>query len=170
MSFKIRRETVVEYPEIYNLIETAFKTAKVSDGDEQDFTDRLRSGGNYIPQLALVAEADNRLIGHIMFTKTYVTRSDGSRFDTLLVAPLSVLQEYRGQGIGAALMKEGLRLAKEMGYKTAFLCGDPDYYSRRGYKPTHLYGIHHESIPDEYVMVYELEPDSLKGVAGIINM
>lgn len=163
---QIRETTSDDLRDITEVEKLAFGYDK-----EAELTMGLLADNTAEPRVSLLAFYKGEAIGHILFTKTYVTRSDGSsRFDTLLVAPLSVLQEYWGQGIGSALMKEGLRLAKEMGYKTAFLCGDPNYYSRLGYKPTHLYGIHHESIPDEYVMVYELEPDSLKGVAGIINM
>lgn len=170
MSYKIRQETVADREVIYKLVETAFKTAKVSDGDEQNFTMRLWNGENHIPQLGLVAEEDGKLIGHIMFTHTYVTNPDGSRFNTLLVAPLSVLLEYRSQGVGSALVQEGIKIAKAMGYDSAFLCGDPDYYKKFGYRPTHLYGISHENIPSEYVMAIELTENSLNGVTGVINM
>lgn len=170
MNFVIRQEAKSDYSIIYDLIKTAFRTAKVSDGTEQDFADALRGGGNYIPELALVAEVKNQIVGHIMFTKTYVTMSGGSRYNTLLVAPLVVDLAYRGQGIGSALIREGLRLSQEMGYESAFLCGDPEYYQRFDFKPTHLYGIQHESIPAQYVMARELLHGCLSGVTGMINM
>ena len=65
-SFTVRQEREAEFPAIYELIRTAFATAEVSDGDEQDFANRLRIHGNYIPELALVAECQGKLIGHIM--------------------------------------------------------------------------------------------------------
>ena len=105
-----------------------------------------------------------------MFTKTYVTLPDGSKHDTLMVAPLSVLIEYRKMGIGSALMKEGFRIAERMDYTTAFLLGDPDYYRRFGYKLTQLYGIHHESFPAEYLMAKEIVPGALEGITGVIHM
>lgn len=169
-NFLIRQTTAADYSTVYNLIETAFKTAEHTDGDEQDFAVNLREGINYIPELDLVAELDGQLIGHIMLTKIYVTKPDGSKYDTLMVAPLSVLLEYRSFGVGSALMKEGLRLAAEMGYGSAFLLGDPNYYQRFGYKPTHLYNINHESFPAEYLMVKELIPGTLDGVTGVVVM
>jgi putative acetyltransferase len=39
----IREEQPQEYRAIYELVKTAFKTARVSDGKEQDFVNRLRS-------------------------------------------------------------------------------------------------------------------------------
>lgn len=169
-NFIVRQITEADFSPVYNLIKTAFETAEHRDGDEQDFAVNLRNGANYIPQLDLVAQLNGELIGHIMFTKTYVTQPDGSKYNTLLVAPLAVLLEYRHLGAGSALMARGLELAKSMGYQAAFLCGDPNYYQRLGYQPTHLYGIHHESIPDNYVMVCELVPACLTKVTGIVNM
>lgn len=166
--FIIRPTTPADYDTVYDLIKTAFLEAEHRDGDEQDFAVRLREGENYIPSLDLVAECDATTAGHIMFTKTYVTRPDGSRYDTLLVAPLSVLPPYQRTGAGSALMREGLRIAAEMGYGAAFLVGDPAYYRRFGYRLTSHYGIAHESLPAEYVQVIELSPGALKGVTGIV--
>lgn len=168
--FSIRQITKADYSTVYNLIKTAFETAEHKDGDEQDFAVYLRDGENYIPELDLVAELDEQLMGHIMFTKTYVTKPDGSKHNTLLVAPLSVLLEYRNMGVGSALMEEGLRIAAAMGYDTAFLIGDPVYYKKFGYKQSHLYGINHENLPAEYVMVKEIVSDILNGITGIVTM
>ena len=44
----------------------------MADGDEYDFVSQLRVSGNYIPDLAFVAEDDGKLVGHIMLTRTYV--------------------------------------------------------------------------------------------------
>ena len=111
-SFTVRQEREAEFPAIYELIRTAFATAEVSDGDEQDFANRLRIHGNYIPELALVAECQGKLIGHIMLTRTVVTQDDGTPYEALMIAPLSVVLDYRNQGVGSALLKEGLRLAQ----------------------------------------------------------
>lgn len=168
--FKVRQTNAADYSSLYNLIKTAFETAEHRDGDEQDFAVRLRNGENYIPELDLVAQGGDELIGHIMFTKTYVTKPDGSKYDTLLVAPLSVLLEYRSSGVGTALMTEGLRIAAAMGYGAAFLIGDPDYYQKFGYRPSHLYDIHHESFPAEYVMRKEILSGALDNITGLVRM
>lgn len=169
-NFTVKQTTVADFSAVYHLIQTAFLTAEHKDGDEQDFAVNLRNSENYIPELDLVAEADGKLIGHIMFTKTYVARPDGSKFDTLLVAPLSVLLEYRSIGVGFALMKEGFHIATTMGYTSVFLIGDPNYYQRFGYQLTQLYGIGHESLPAEYVMTKELTTGALDGITGLIKM
>ena len=165
----IRREKSEELSAIYDLVKAAFQTAKVSNGKEQDFVNKLRSGRNYIPELALVAEENSKLIGHIMLTKAYIAK-DGNNFEALLLAPVSVALEYRDRGVGSALIKESFRLARELGYTSVVLVGDPEYYKRFGFKSLIDFGVKNtNNIPDEYVMVYELEPDVLYGINGTID-
>lgn len=154
----IRPERPEEFPAIYRLIEEAFRTAKVSDGKEQDFTDRLRAGGGYIPSLALVAEEETRLVGHTMLTRTALR--DGT--PVLLLAPLSVVSDRRGRGIGEALVREALRRARDLGEETVVLVGDPAYYGRFGFRQSTELGIRNTNgIPDRYVQVLELVPGPL---------
>ena len=47
----IRQATPKDFDAIYSLVKTAFQTAKVSDGGEQDFVLKLRKG-SYIPDLS----------------------------------------------------------------------------------------------------------------------
>ncbi len=47
-----------------------------------------------------------------MLTRTVVTQDDGTPYEALMIAPLSVVLDYRNQGVGSALLKEGLRLAQ----------------------------------------------------------
>ena len=165
----IRQEKPSDFQKIYDFVKVAFQTAKVANGKEQDFVDKLRVSGNYIPEMALVAEEGGKFLGHIMLTKTCVVTS-GSKFEALLLAPLSVALEHRNRGIGSKLVKESFDLAKSFGYKAVFVVGDPAYYSRFSFKSSMLFGIKHvPSIPDQYVMVYELSAGALTGVAGTVT-
>lgn len=170
----IRVVTESDFNEIYDFVETAFKTAEVSDGTEQDFVLELRKG-SYLPELELVMVDKTGIIGHIMFTEQKVDVTDrngiSSVFTGLLVAPLSVKLEYRNKGVGTALMKEGFKRAVERGYKAAFLVGNPEYYKRFGFKETGCYGIRNDTeIPDQFVLGCELVPDSLLGLLGSIKI
>lgn len=166
----IRREREDEFDEIYDLVRAAFQTAKVSDGKEQEFVNKLRASGNYIPELALVAEEDGMLIGHVMLTKTYITSEDG-KHEALLLAPISVVLDYRNKGIGTALIHESFRLARTMGYGAVFLVGDPAYYHRFGFRSTVDFGIRDtHGIPDANVMACELTENALSGIRGTIYL
>lgn len=169
--YTVRPETDNDYAEIHKLIQTAFATAKVKDGNEQEYAANLRKSPKYIPDLALTAERGDELIGHVMFTRLEISLSSSvSEVKALLVAPLSVKLEYRNIGVGSALLRQGFRIAKDNGYDVVFLCGDPEYYKRFGFKESALFHIKNvNGIPDQYSLAYELVPDILNGVTGTID-
>ncbi len=166
---RIRTEQKADFPAIYDLVKVAFQTAKVSNGDEQNFVNRLRAGGDYIPELALVAEDDGAIIGHIMLTHTNVDTEKGL-LPLLLLAPVSVVLERRSQRVGSRLIEEAFRLAREKGHKAAVVVGDPAYYARFGFRPSTDFGIENANgIPSQYVMACELCPHALSGIKGSIT-
>ena len=104
----IRPAQAGDYSQIYSLVQTAFATAKVSDGTEQDFVLELRRRDSYRPELELVAEENGQLIGHILLTILPVPGApQGLR--GLMVAPLCVRLEDRSRGLGGQLLQEGGR-------------------------------------------------------------
>ena len=148
----IRQESMLEYKTIYNLIKEAFETAEHADGNEQDLVTALRNGHSYIPQLSLVAEINGELVGHIMFTEAKV----GSE-TVLVLAPLSIKPQYQGQGIGSALIKEGHKIAKDLGYQYSMVLGSTLYYQRFGYIPAEALGVKvPHGIPAENFMGIKL--------------
>lgn len=168
MNLTIRTENEKEFNQIYDFVRTAFETAKVSDGTEQDFVNQLRASGNYIPELALVAEINGSIVGHIMLTK-YVVHNSDQNHDVLLLAPLAVGLDYRSQGVGSKLVINSFELAREMGFTAVVLVGDPGYYARFGFKCSADFGIHCDGIPAQYVQACELVEDSLSNVFGILK-
>lgn len=166
----MRAEKPAEFGAIRRLIETAFRTAKVTDGHEQDFAERLRRSKGYIPSLALVAEAKGELAGHIMLTRFPASRAPGAEVPLLLAAPLCVAPPYRSQGIGAALMTEALRRARAAQFEAVLLVGDPAYYQRFGFRESASYGLRNtDGIPDRYVLLLALTDDVWKGVEGTVT-
>ena len=102
----IRKAAQEDHPSIYHLVRTAFATARVSDGTEQDFVLELRRRDTYRPDLELVAEENGQLIGHILLTPLPVPGApEGLR--GLMAAPLCVRLEDRNRGLGGRFsMKE----------------------------------------------------------------
>ncbi len=71
----------------YDFVKVAFGTAKVPNGKEQDYVDKLWASCNYVPQMALVAKESGKIFGHIMMTKTCVSPVRG-RFEVCCWLPL----------------------------------------------------------------------------------
>ena len=165
----IRKECEKDFEIINNLVKNAFKTAKVSNGKEQDFVNELRNSEDYIPELALVAIDNNFILGHIMLTKTYIFDKD-KNFETLFLGPVSVDLKYINKGIGSKLINVCLEKALDLGYGSVVLVGDPDYYSRFGFVSSTNFGIKHiMDIPEQFVLAKELFPNSLNGCKGLIK-
>ena len=91
---------------------------------------RLREGVLPEQRLSFVAEreTDGVLLGSVRFWPVAV----GARL-SLLLGPLAVKPELRGQGIGIGLMHRGLEEARRLGYETVILIGDEPYYARVGF-------------------------------------
>lgn len=87
----------------------------------------------------------------------------------LALAPLSVLPEYQRQGIGLALIAEGHRIAKEMGFDYSVVLGHENYYPKAGYCPAGHFGIRPPfDVPDENFMACKLNP-AVKPLHGMIR-
>ena len=112
-----------------------------------------------LPLLSLVAMENNKLIGHILFTKAQITKTE-KPLSVQILAPLAVLPEVQKQGVGGKLIKEGLNQLRESGVELVFVLGHPDYYPRSGFKPAGTLGYEAPyHIPKEHAdawMVQEL--------------
>jgi len=166
--FTIRPEEASDFPEIYHLVETAFESAPHADGDEQDYVQKLRDSPNYLPELALVAEREGELIGHIMLTRLDVETANG-RQETLLLSPLSVASPHRSHGVGAALVRESLSRAVALKHRAVLVVGDPEYYSRFGFRCSREFGIGNlTGFEDINVMARELKEGALENLSGSV--
>lgn len=152
----IRQETAEDHREVYRLIKEAFASAEHADGNEQDLVDALRKGEAFVPELSLVAVSDEKIVGHILFTKAKVGSDE-----VLVLAPLSVSPAYQRQGVGKALIREGHRIAKELGYQYVLVLGSETYYPQSGYVPAGQFGIEiPEGMPPENFMAVRLQENA----------
>lgn len=158
-----------DFPAVYELVKTAFQTARVSDGTEQDFVEELRRREGFC--LELVAQRDGALTGHVMLTETEVpcpAGEDPRHWKFLMLAPLCVRLEDRGRGLGGALMREAAQQAEA---NAIFLVGDPDYYGRYGFENAVELGFTNASgVPDRYLLVLPLEFTLQTRAQGPVNL
>lgn len=161
---EIRKEEKQDYMEVYNVVKTAFETAQHSDGNEQDLVTELRKSKNFIPELSLVAIKNRKIVGYILFTKIEIGNNE-----ELALAPLAVLPEYQKQGIGKALIKEGHKIAKSLGYHYSVVLGSEKYYPKSGYIPAINYGIKAPfNVANENFMAIKLN-ETNKKIEGIVK-
>lgn len=82
--------------------------------------------------VSLVAEHEDRLVGHALFSRM-VVEADGVSLRGAALAPVGVLPEIHGLGVGSALIRRGLEVLREQAAQISFVLGNPGYYSRFGY-------------------------------------
>ena len=78
------------------------------------------------------------------------------------MGPVSVLPDYKKQGIGKALVNKGLSLLRAIGGKGCALVRPPDYYKKFGFK--NCQEMIHEGIPQEVFLVLPFGEMVPKGI------
>ncbi|CAB3638747.1 GNAT family N-acetyltransferase [Achromobacter pestifer] len=142
---RILPETPDDRDAIFALTQAAFKDHPHSQQTEGYINNALREAGALT--LSLVAWVDGRAAGHIAFSPVVI--SDGST-DWYGLGPVAVLPGLQGQGIGAALIQEGLERLKALGAAGCVVMGEPSYYTRFGFAQTPA--LTYPGVPPEYFM------------------
>lgn len=146
----VRAETAADVSAIIDVTVSAFRTLEISHHTERFIVEALRAARALT--VSLVAEIDGRVAGHIAFSP--VTISDGTP-GWYGLGPLSVLPERQRQGIGKALMREGLSRLKALNARGCCLVGHPDYYRKLGFMSTP--GLVHEGVPPEVFLALSFD-------------
>ena len=132
---RIRAEAAGDHAAIAQVVEAAFGSPA-----EAALVEGIRASTNFIPELALVAEIDGRVVGHVMISYVALHDGDSVRWITSL-SPLAVAPEWQGRGIGSALVRAVTAAADERGEPLVVLEGAPGYYGRFGFEHSVLHGI-----------------------------
>ena len=152
----IRKETASDVGAITEVTLAAFKTLEVSDQTEHFIVKALRAAGALT--ISLVAEIDGRVVGHVAFSPINI--SDGTT-GWYGLGPVSVLPELHKQGIGKALINEGLAQLKQLDARGCALVGEPAYYERFGFRNNP--GLRYEGVPPEFFLVLPFTDDIPEG-------
>ncbi len=158
----IRKEKDSDKENIWKVNAEAFETEA-----EANLVNALRDSG--ISFISLVAEEDEEIVGHILFTPVELI-GDDSGLKLLGLAPMAVLPKFQKKGIGSQLVKTGKEKCSTQGYDAIVVLGHPGYYPKFGFAPSVNYGIKSEyNVPDETFMLLELKEGSLKDKNGVIK-
>lgn len=101
--------------------------------------------------IGLVAEVGPKMVGAVWVR---IMDDYGHIDDATPSFAISLYKEYRGLGIGAALMQEMLRILKDRGYKQASLAVQKANYAVKMYKKTGFEVIAENK--EEYIMLCRL--------------
>jgi putative acetyltransferase len=160
----IRPEQPGDRESIRSLVTEVFEERFGEGAEVSGLTDRLRTVPGFSPELSLVAACGDDIIGSIMFSP--VVLEQAGEIPAAVLAPLGVASNHQRQGTGSALVREGLEVCRQHGYRIVFVTGSRSYYSRFRFVSTSSVGL---SLPFEdptHDMVLELVPGALSQVKG----
>ena len=121
----VRVETPADFAPVRAAVREAFGQV-----DEADLVERLHGDDEVVA--SLVAEIDNAIVGHILFSRLPIVVGEREIAGAAL-APVAVLPRFQWQGIGSALIRCGLRRCAESGCEAVVVLGHPGYYPRFGF-------------------------------------
>ena len=119
--------------------------------------ERLRASSKAV--IALVAEDEGRIVGHILFSPVALDPLAGTV--GLGLAPVAVLPDHEKHGVGRRLVQNGLAECRAWGAGFVVVLGDPPYYTRFGFEPASKYELKNEYGAGEEFMVFELVAGTL---------
>jgi len=155
----IRKEKGSDVEAISEVTKAAFENHPHSKQTEQFIVNALRAANALT--ISLVAEIDGKVVGHIAFSPVAISNGSQGWYG---IGPVSVLPELQRQGIGKSLIQKGLSLLKGLGAKGCALVGEPEFYSRFGFR--NYPDLILEGIPQEYFLALPFKKNTIKGTVA----
>ena len=161
---KIRNEEETDYERVEEITRKSFWNLYIPGCYEHYLVHVMRSHQDFLPELDLVIEVDDQIIGNIMYTKTKLIDESGEEKDILTFGPVCILPEYQRKGYGKKLMEYSFAQAAVLGYDVIVIFGNPNNYVSHGFKSCKKYNVclGNGTYPAA-MMVKELKPDVLDG-------
>ena len=152
--------------EVELVAKKAFWNLNMPGCDEHYMIHRLWNSDDYVPELSMLAEYEDKIVGSILYAKAKIKTSN-TEFDTLTFGPLSVDPTFQKNGVGKQLLKKSMEKARLLGFGSILICGVPTYYPKYGFITADKFGI---TMPDgtnfDAFMGIELIKGSLYGIHG----
>ncbi|MDE4908610.1 N-acetyltransferase [Methanogenium marinum] len=165
MEWTIRSEEPDDAAGIAAVLTDAF-----SREDEAELVSLIRNSDTYDPELSLVCIEDETIVGYVLFSPVVIRAKDCDETPALALAPMAVLSKFRNQGIGTALIEEGIHRSYQKGTKIIVVLGEPGYYRRFRFESAKAHEIKPPwEVPEGAFMVLSLETNALRDVHGVVH-
>lgn len=125
-------------------------TLAFSQDEEALLVDALISDPSAQPALSLLAEDNEVVIGHALFTNVELVGCT-ELVAAAILAPLAVIPPAQRSGVGRALIERGCEVLATRGVRLLFVLGDPNYYNKSGFTAALAHGL---QAP------YEIQPEA----------
>jgi len=127
---------------------------------------KLVDAGRATVSLVAVDDEDT-VIGHVLLSP--VTIEEGDDGKSLGLAPVAVHPDHQRQGIGHALIEEGIGACFVQDARAIFVLGSPAYYTTFGFGKASAHGLHDASEGGNAFQVLPLTIEGLTGYRGRVD-
>ncbi len=163
---RIRRETPDDYRAVETLVRDSFWNVYLPGAMEHFVLHRMRNDANFVPELDLVFEKDEKLIGQVVYYRSHIDCAAGP-LPILTFGPICIANEYKRKGYGKLLLDESMQRARDLGAGALAITGNLDFYGKSGFTVAKERGIVYADDPSaDYFLIKELKPGFLNGVHG----
>lgn len=158
----IRNEKQEDYRSVEEMIKKTFWNLSMPGCNEHYFAHEVRKSKDFIPELDFVLEEDGKIIGHIIYVKAKLIADDGTEKEILSFGPFTIHPDYQRKGYGRKLLNHSFEVAKQLGYDTIVIWGNPENYACYGFKNCKRYHVClEEDVYPVALMVKVLEENAL---------
>jgi putative acetyltransferase len=157
---EIRRRTPADDAAIRRLNDDAF-----GGNYESRLIEELRVAG--LDAVELVAVENHQIAGHILFSALAATVGR-EVVPTLALAPMAVRPDRQRRGVGSALVRSGIALARDRDWRAVIVLGHQGYYPRFGFSAALAQPLKAPFSGDAF-MALELAPGALRGEEGRVT-
>lgn len=157
MDYKIRKVSEEEYSLLEDFLYEAIFVPEGTPAPPRSIINQpelqvyITDFGKKGDDIGLVAEVDKKVVGAVWVR---IMNDYGHIDNDTPSFAISLYKDYRGLGIGTALMKEMLRILKGKGYKQASLAVQKANYAVKMYKKTGFEIV--DENEEEYIMLCHL--------------
>ena len=167
----IRSEKTSDFFAVENLVRESFYNVYMPGAFEHYVLHQMRKLPDFLPELSLVLEYNEEIIGQIAFLKTNILLDSGKLFPVLTFGPFCIAKKFQKKGFGKLLLEDALKKATEKNFNAVFIEGDKNFYFRSGFHFAFEYLIRYDGVPPEtnpeFFLAKELKPNSLQEISGI---
>jgi len=144
MKIKIRNEEKKDERLVEEITRKAFWNLYTPGCNEHYLLHLMREHKDFVKELDLVIEVDDKVIGNIVYTKSRLVSYE-VEIDILTFGPFSILPEYQKKGYGSKLLQYSFEKVKEMDIPAIVIYGSCSYYCKHGFVSSKKFNISSEN-------------------------
>jgi len=126
------------------------QTLAFGQDEEALLVEALLSDLSAQPVLSILAEDNEAVVGHVLFTSVELI-GPTEPISAAILAPLAVSPSAQRSGVGRALIERGCETLAARGVRLLFVLGDPNYYNKSGFEA---------ALPHGLQAPYKIEPEA----------